>query len=162
MLRYIFSGRQTCGRSWVHTGGRSHHRSSAVLALIFFARRIQLSISLVDCEVEFLCTHELIVKISVLVTAPRFELTAQRQKVSRLPTEPPGRPAVYPFFRQDLNHIIRGKFCTEDYIIQLFASLSFYFCRKVDKISSGRNQYNIQYNIGILCRMKRAVLGKGT
>ena len=29
------------------------------------------------------------------VTAPRFELTSQRQKVSRLPTEPPGRPAHY-------------------------------------------------------------------
>ena len=28
------------------------------------------------------------------VTAPRFELTSQRQKVSRLPTEPPGRPAI--------------------------------------------------------------------
>ena len=25
------------------------------------------------------------------MTAPRFELTSQRQKVSRLPTEPPGR-----------------------------------------------------------------------
>ena len=27
------------------------------------------------------------------MTAPRFELTCQRQKISRLPTEPPGRPA---------------------------------------------------------------------
>ena len=27
------------------------------------------------------------------MTAPRFELTSQRQKVSRSPTEPPGRPA---------------------------------------------------------------------
>ena len=26
------------------------------------------------------------------MTAPRFELTSQLQKVSRLPTEPPGRP----------------------------------------------------------------------
>ena len=26
------------------------------------------------------------------MTAPGFELTSQRQKVSRLPTEPPGRP----------------------------------------------------------------------
>ena len=26
------------------------------------------------------------------MTAPRFELTSQRQKVSRLPTVPPGRP----------------------------------------------------------------------
>ena len=30
-------------------------------------------------------------KILVRVTALRFELTSQRQKVSRLPTEPPGR-----------------------------------------------------------------------
>ena len=28
------------------------------------------------------------------MTAPRFELASQRQKVSRLPTKPPGRPAV--------------------------------------------------------------------
>ena len=28
-------------------------------------------------------------------TAPRFELTSQLQKASRLPTEPPGQPAVY-------------------------------------------------------------------
>ena len=28
------------------------------------------------------------------MTTPRFELTSQRQKVSRLPTEPPGRSAV--------------------------------------------------------------------
>ena len=28
------------------------------------------------------------------MTAPRFELTSQRQKVSRLPTEPPGRDQV--------------------------------------------------------------------
>ena len=27
------------------------------------------------------------------MTASRFELTSRRQKVSRLPTEPPGRPA---------------------------------------------------------------------
>ena len=34
-------------------------------------------------------------KIPVRVTTPRFELTSQRQKVSRLPTEPPGgRPAI--------------------------------------------------------------------
>ena len=31
-------------------------------------------------------------KIPVRVTAPRFELTSQRQMVSRLPTEPLGRP----------------------------------------------------------------------
>ena len=34
-------------------------------------------------------------KIPVRVTPPKFELTSQRQKVSRLPTtEPPGRPAM--------------------------------------------------------------------
>ena len=33
-------------------------------------------------------------KISVRVTAPRFELTSQRQKVSRLSTEPPGPPVI--------------------------------------------------------------------
>ena len=33
----------------------------AVLALIFIARRIQPSVSLVDREVKFLCTHEKIV-----------------------------------------------------------------------------------------------------
>ena len=27
------------------------------------------------------------------MTPPRFELTSQRQKVSRLPTDPPGQPA---------------------------------------------------------------------
>ena len=32
-------------------------------------------------------------KNTACVTAPKFELTPQRQKVSRLPTEPPGRPA---------------------------------------------------------------------
>ena len=32
------------------------------------------------------------------MTTSRFELTPQRQKVSRLPTEPPGRPAVMLFF----------------------------------------------------------------
>ena len=36
-------------------------------------------------------------KIPVVhVITPRFELTSQREKVSRLPTESPGRPAVEP------------------------------------------------------------------
>ena len=66
--------------------------------------------SLVDREVEFSCTrstNELILlhllgiffffflcvsKIPVRVTAPGFKLTSRRQKASRLPTEPPGRP----------------------------------------------------------------------
>ena len=34
---------------------------SAVLAIIFIARRIQPSLSLVDREIDFLCTHEIIV-----------------------------------------------------------------------------------------------------
>ena len=57
----IYSERQTCGRiSRGHTG--SLHLPSAVLALIFIARRIQLSLSLVDRGVyRILCTHKLIV-----------------------------------------------------------------------------------------------------
>ena len=52
----IYSGRQACGRTSRghkeegHTGFR--HFPSAVLALIFFARRIQPFLSLVDREVE--------------------------------------------------------------------------------------------------------------
>ena len=42
-----------------HTGFL--HLLSAVLALVFLARRIQPSLSLVDREVKFLCTHELFV-----------------------------------------------------------------------------------------------------
>ena len=54
----IYSERQTCGRaSRGHTGGRSHrvsrHLLSAVRALIFLARRIQPSLSLVDREIAF-------------------------------------------------------------------------------------------------------------
>ena len=37
------------------------HLRSAMLALIFLARRIPPSLSLVDREAEFLCTHEIIV-----------------------------------------------------------------------------------------------------
>ena len=43
-----------------HTGFLIH-LPSALRALIFVARRIQPSLSLVDREVEFLCTNELIV-----------------------------------------------------------------------------------------------------
>ena len=39
----------------------SIHLLSAVLALIFLARRTQPFLSLVDREVEFLCTNDLIV-----------------------------------------------------------------------------------------------------
>ena len=73
---------------------------------------IQPSLSLVDHEVEFCvptnqsfstccwgCFFFVFVFlggniIPVRLTAPKFELTSQRQKVSRLPTEPPGRPAL--------------------------------------------------------------------
>ena len=92
---------------WTHQPG-SHRRKatpSAMLALIFIARRIQPSLSLVGREgYRILCTHDIIIvlhllgmmgeKIPVRVTAPTFELTGQRQKVSRWPTEPPGRPYV--------------------------------------------------------------------
>ena len=77
---------------------------SAVIALSLVARNIQPSLSLVDREVEF-CVPKILLgiiiihlflrgKIPVRVTTPRFELTFQRQKVSRLPTEPPGGPTV--------------------------------------------------------------------
>ena len=81
-----------------HTGFLIH-LPSAVLALIFFARRIQPFLSLVDREVEFcvlLVWHFFMrKKIPVRVTTPRFELTSQRQTVSRLPIEPQGRSALY-------------------------------------------------------------------
>ena len=61
----IYSGRQTCGRTSRVTQKEGHtgflHLPSAMLALIFLAKRIQPSLSLVDREVDFLCTHELIV-----------------------------------------------------------------------------------------------------
>ena len=41
--------------------GFSIHLLSAALALIFLARRIQPFLSLVDREVEFLCTNDLII-----------------------------------------------------------------------------------------------------
>ena len=41
--------------------GFSIHLLSAVLALIFLARRIQPFLSLVDGKVDFLCTNDLIV-----------------------------------------------------------------------------------------------------
>ena len=60
ILDIKFVGRTSRG----HTGGRSHRfliHLSAVRALIFLARRIQPFLSLVDREVEFLCTNDLIV-----------------------------------------------------------------------------------------------------
>ena len=38
------------------------------------------------------------------MTSPRFKLKSQRQKVTRLRTEPPGRPAVLHINQSDLNH----------------------------------------------------------
>ena len=110
----IYSGRQTCGRTRRgHTGFL--HFPSAALALIFIARRIQPPLSLVDREVELLCTHEL---IPVRVTAPRFELTSQRQKVSRLPTEPPGQPCsdIYDILTRPCLLKVLSKFCPLNYI----------------------------------------------
>ena len=61
ILDIKFIGRTCRG----HTGGRSHrishHLLSAVRALTFLARRIQPFLSLVDREVKFLCTNDLIV-----------------------------------------------------------------------------------------------------
>ena len=92
---------------WMHQWGNIEffRFPSAVIALIFIARNIQPSLSLVDHGVEpcvlprnirsplvghYYCFIFLRGKIPVrVVTAPRFELTFQRQKISRLPTEPP-------------------------------------------------------------------------
>ena len=49
----IDSGRQACGRTSRGHTGFLIHLPSAVLALIFLARRIQPFLSLVDREVEF-------------------------------------------------------------------------------------------------------------
>ena len=84
-----------------HTGFLIH-LPSAVLTLIFIARRIQQSFSLVDREVAFrVPTNQSFSTCWAFFfwdreeksqfVWPRFELTSQRQKVSRLPIEPPGR-----------------------------------------------------------------------
>ena len=114
----ICSGRQACGRtSRGHTGGSSYKippPSFLGACLDFPARRIQPFLSHVDRDIEFCvltnksfstCWAFLFFsfllffffffwrgKIPVRVTAPRFEPTSQRQKVSRLPAESPGRP----------------------------------------------------------------------
>ena len=104
----ICSGRQACGRtSWGHTGGRSHRISppSVCGACLYFSLKKYSAVPFPRRSwSRILCNNELIVppllgifffllwgKISVRVTAPRFELTSQRQKVSWLPTEPSGR-----------------------------------------------------------------------
>ena len=70
----------------------------AVVRLIFLARRIQPFLSLVDCKVEF-CVLTILIGLHLLgMATTRFELKCQRQKVSRLSTELPGRPAVQKSF----------------------------------------------------------------
>ena len=86
------------------------HLPSAVRALIFLARSIQPFLSLVDREVQFcvLTNYSFSTdweKIPVRTTASGFELTSQRHKVSRLPTEPPGRPDLNPGFRRLFDNI---------------------------------------------------------
>ena len=87
-----------------HTGFLIH-LPSAVLTSIFLARRIQPFLSLVDREVEFCVLTVLIVFHLIGIfffffgeeksRLLGFELTPRRVRktVSRLPTEPPGRPA---------------------------------------------------------------------
>ena len=105
----IYPGRQTCGcTSRGHTGGRLHRTSPASFCgayLNFYREKDSAAPFPRRPRSRILSTHELIVlhllgiifffvrKIPVRVTVPRFELASQRQKVSKLPTEPPGRPA---------------------------------------------------------------------
>ena len=86
-----------------NTGGRSHrvfHPPSFCGACLNFSREKDPAIPVPRRpRSRILCTNELelvvlhLCIIPVRVTTPRFELTSQRQRVSRLPTEPPGRPA---------------------------------------------------------------------
>ena len=80
----------------------------SVAYLNFECEKNSASLSLIDREVESLYTHEsivfhLLLLLSLLLfifvkenpsssVIPRFEFTSLRQKVSRLPTEPPERP----------------------------------------------------------------------
>ena len=115
----IYSGRQACGRIPAgvtqeegHTGFLIH-LPSAVLALILLARRIQPFLSFVDREVEF-CVLTLFKSFSpcwpfyftfysyfLFILRGKTPVTGIRthvptcQKVSRLPTEAPGRPGDY-------------------------------------------------------------------
>ena len=123
-----FIGRTSRG----HTGGRSHrishppfliHLLSAMRALIFLARRIQPVLSLVDREVDFLCTNDLIVLhplgIFILffiflvrkIPFAGIELTSQRVRELRGTSELPGRPATmqgheYPYCYVTCTNII--------------------------------------------------------
>ena len=88
------------------------HLPCAVLTLILIAIRIQPPLSLVDCEVKFYetanssfpttCWALFFVYLLVRKYPSSYDCTEvrQRQKVSRLPTEAPERPAVtiFPYF----------------------------------------------------------------
>ena len=71
----VYSGRQACGRTSRGHTGFPIHLPFAVLAIIFLARRVQPFLSLVNREVEFLCTNEL---------SEGFEVT---KWTSRVPVE---------------------------------------------------------------------------
>ena len=92
----VFSSLYILDVKFVGNASRGHtgfliHLPSAVLALIFLARRIQPFLSLVNCDVEFLCTNDSIVLhllgIFIFIfyffseeksQLPRFEVTSQR------------------------------------------------------------------------------------
>ena len=76
---------------------------------------------------SILCSNDLIVlhllgilfiyflsgKIPFHVTTPRFKLTSERQKVSRLPAEPPGRPAFKYFCTtKQILDCVRYRYCS--------------------------------------------------
>ena len=63
------------------------HLPSAVLAIIFLARRIQLFISLVDREVEFIVLHLDLLGVFLFCFFLRGKIPAIGPR-----TEPPGRP----------------------------------------------------------------------
>ena len=106
----IYSGRQTCGRtSRGHTGGRLHrisHPPSFCGACLNFSREKDSAVPFPPRRPwsRMLCTHELIVLYFVGHDVRENPTScdwrrdsnsrSQRQKDSRLPTEPPGRPAV--------------------------------------------------------------------
>ena len=68
--------------------GFSIHLTSAVLALIFLARRIQPFLSLVDREVE-LCTNDLIVLHPLGIFILIFEFFSEKNPVCRDRTHVP-------------------------------------------------------------------------
>ena len=87
-----------------HTGVFSLllHLPSVVFALIFYREKDSAvcsprrTWSLILCTRDILVLHllgKMLQKISVRSSELRFELTSQCQKISRLPTKPPGRPA---------------------------------------------------------------------